>query len=124
MADAFLEDINLGDQIYWQNEEGYTPITHNKQYALDGTLHIQSFKKRQGRTMEIDLRWQSSETVYALYNLIEQDAQMTCSLPDERSFAVVWDMDSPLDAPPICKMADRRQNTANEHEVIARFIMV
>ena len=90
-----LETVTLPDDLLWVNEYQWQPVEQETERTLTGALLVQEQAKRYGREIELSgeqSAWVSRSTIEALKALeAEAEKVMTLSLPDSRTFQVIFD---------------------------------
>lgn len=90
---ALLDDINLGEDVYWQDEFNWTPVAQTVKRSLDGTLVIERISPiTTGRPLTVFCDWVSWAVVKAVEekkDAVVQEA-MLLTLIDGRQFNVMF----------------------------------
>ena len=101
-----LDDLSLPDDLYWEDEFGWTPVTSNLEYSLAGAGIVEVGKKLTGRsitlTAEPNTCLTTRATALALKDLADIPGKvMTLTLWD-RTFQVMFAPgEIPFDAEPV-----------------------
>ncbi|AMO56113.1 hypothetical protein GZ77_04700 [Endozoicomonas montiporae] len=91
-----LDEIELPDDLLWINEFNWNPVEQTTDRSLSGALLVQEQSLLHGRPIELsgndESGWVPRSTVEALLLLAQTPNKiMTLTLPDERTFTVIFD---------------------------------
>jgi len=90
-----LDDIELPDDLLWVNEYQWQPVAQETERTLTGALLVQEQAKLYGREIELSGEqsgWVTRATVDALKTMEAEPGKiMTLTLPDNRTFQIIFD---------------------------------
>jgi hypothetical protein len=101
-----LDTVTLPDELYWQDEFAWNKKTHSKAYGITGSLFVQVGTKETGRDITLvgteSMGWVTRDVVEDLQTLRDTDPEMTLTLPDSRTFTVMFKQDEEcIDVEPV-----------------------
>lgn len=98
--------INLPRQLSWTDEFSWTSIVQQREYTITGALIIDDWQKQAGRPItlsggesEVWILKSDLEVLQAWANVA--GLEMTLTLPDSRTYQVMFDQSAPIQANPI-----------------------
>lgn len=94
-----LDIITLPDDLLWINEFDWNPVEQSTERSLTGALLVQEQQQSFGRPIQLtggdDAGWVSRSTVVGLLALSAiANKVMTLTLPDLRTYSVIFDRQS------------------------------
>jgi hypothetical protein len=99
---ATLNEIEFPDDVIWEDEFDWTPVSQIAKTTLTGSVIIESlYANKSGRPITLDCGWLRREKLLELEALRDAEPEeMTLTLEDERVFSVFWRHDSgkPIEA--------------------------
>lgn len=104
-----LDDIELPDETYWVDRNGWTPVTQAGDYVFDGTestFLVEEWVKGAGRPITLQLtNWITGATLAALEAKLTQIENMTLLL-NGTDYTVRWrHADIPIESEPVMEYA-------------------
>jgi len=109
-----LATVTLPDNLHWSDEFRHQPVAQALERTLSGALVVEETAQSDaGRPITLDGVWLDRATLDSLYSLVEQvNTTMTLTLPDGRTFDVLFRRDSPsVEAEPLFPIAHPSSNT-------------
>lgn len=111
-----LDAVTLPPDLVWQDEFTHTPIEQSISYTLSGAMVVDQAVKQAGRPITLggadDQAWVKRSVLLALYAKAQSGSPMTLTLPDGRTFQVVWrHQDRAIDADPIGNVSPPTSDT-------------
>ncbi|OED40222.1 hypothetical protein ACH42_17055 [Endozoicomonas sp. (ex Bugula neritina AB1)] len=107
-----LDTITLPDDLLWINEFDWNPVEQSTERTLTGALLVQEQSLKFGRPIELsggaEAGWVSRSTVVNLLALSQiANKVMTLTLPDLRTYSVIFDRQSgkPVEAQQVIPFA-------------------
>jgi hypothetical protein len=81
-------------QASWSDEFDWSPVVQSTQYAVNGSLIVQTATKLAGRPMTLETPdggfWLTRANLEILFDWLENDYEMLVTLADARTFNVLW----------------------------------
>lgn len=122
-----LDDIDLTDNLVWQNEFAFSSVTQERERSLTGGLLIQEGVKQYGRPIILGPSWLDRATIDALVaKAATPSTLMTLTLDDGRTFTVIFDraQGSGIDAVPVNPYTLASQEPTWQYQTTLRLLTV
>lgn len=105
-----LDAVSLPDDLWWEDETDWTPVSQATEYSTTGSLLIDIGVKQAGQPITLvgdeSTAWVSRATVLALMDLAAVPAQEMTLILHDRSFQVIFSHDGkPVDAEPLVRIS-------------------
>lgn len=106
-----LGAITLPGDLVWQDEFNWSPVQQSEERGLTGALIVQTGVKSAGRPITLGggrhRVWIDRAALAVLYASVANNAAMTLTLHDNRTFTVRWrNSEQPIDAEQVAGIAD------------------
>lgn len=104
-----VSEVTLPQGMIWTDELTYTPVAVETTFTLTGALVLERTVKQAGRPITLEggrqFAWITRVDLLALQSLLEEDADLTLTLHDGRTFTVRPAAD-PLQVSPVPRVKD------------------
>lgn len=102
-------EVTLPQGLIWSDELTYTSVAVSTTFTLTGSLILERTVKQAGRPITLtgtrDFAWMTRMDLLALQALLEENADLTLTLHDARTFTVRPAAD-PLQVAPVPRVKD------------------